>query len=203
MQVLKLYDTNPNMQTIDEIVAVLKNGGVIIYPTDTVYAMGCDIFNQRAVERICKYKKIDPRKAHLSFVSHDISQLSQYAKIDNRVFKLLKRNLPGPFTFILNGSNKLPKLYKGRKTVGIRIPNNAILFAILKEFGHPMMTTSLTDMESISEYETDPSLMSEKYEPYVDMIVDGGIGGVEVSTVVDCTSNECEIVRQGNSELLF
>lgn len=198
---IKLYDDKPNNKVIQKIAIALKEGGLIIYPTDTVYAIGCDIFHARAVEKICKLKKEDPRKANLSFICSDLSQVSEYAKVETPVFKLLKRNLPGPFTFILNGSSKLPKLFKQKSTVGIRIPDNRIADAIVKELGNPLMSMTLHDQDDQIEYTTDPELIDERYGHSVDLVIDGGFGGEIESTVVDCTQEELIIIRQGKGIL--
>jgi len=198
---IKLYDDNPNTKVIQKIANALREGGLIIYPTDTVYAIGCDIFHARAVEKICKLKKEDPRKANLSFICSDLSQVSEYAKVDTPTFKLLKRNLPGPFTFILNGSNKLPKLFKQKNTVGIRIPDNGIAEAIVRELGNPLMSMTLHDQDDQVEYTTDPELIDERYGHSVDLVIDGGIGGEIQSTVVDCTQEEITIIRKGKGLL--
>lgn len=200
---LKLYDTNPNPVQIRHIAEVLRNKGVIIFPTDGVYAFGCDIFNSAGVEFIAKLKEHDMRKANLSFVCHEMSQISEYAKLDDISFKLMKRNLPGPFTFILNGSSKLPKLFKNKKTVGIRMPNNAIALEIVRELGNPLMTSSIFTDEKTTEYITDPELIDEKYGSQVDLVIDGGMGGLIHSTIVDCTEDEPEIVRQGAGKLEY
>ena len=204
---VKLYPDNPDMKAIDNIVSLLRDGGIIIYPTDTVYAIGCDIRQARAVERICHFKKIDSKKARFTMLCDDISSASEYARIDNDTFKLLKANLPGPFTFILNGSSRLPKLLKNRNTIGIRIPDNNIIRTIVRELGNPMLTTSLKNLDMQSdyepEYETDPELIEEKYGKIVDMVIDGGIGSTIASTVVDCTGDGIEIVRQGNVSLRY
>lgn len=198
---IKLYDENPNPNTIRKIVEVLRNGGVIIYPTDTVYALGCDIFQVRAVEKICKIKNIDPHKARFSVMCDSLSDISYYTKLDDDTFKLIKDNTPGAFTFILNGNSKLPRLIKERKTIGIRIPDRNIVRTIVRELGNPILTTSLRDMTEEVEYETDPELIFERYRNVIDLIIDGGIGNTEVSTVVDCTEGEFNIVRQGIGEL--
>jgi len=202
---IKIYSENPNPKQIEAIADVLREGGVIVYPTDTVYGIGCDIHNQKAVERIARIKGIKPEKAEFSFICRDLSHLSEYARqVPNSVFKLMKRNLPGPFTFILNASNKVPKLLESKKkTVGIRIPANDISAAIVEQLGYPLLTTSVHfDVEMI-EYATDPELIHEKYAEMVDLVIDGGYGGVEFSTVVDCTGDEPEIVRQGLGVLEF
>lgn len=200
---LKLYDTNPNPAQIRHIAEVLRNKGIIIFPTDGVYAFGCNIFNAAGVEFIAKLKEHDMRKANLSFVCHEMSQISEYAKMEDVAFKLMKKNLPGPFTFILNGSSKLPKLFKNKKTVGIRIPNNAIALEIVRELGNPIMASSIFTDEKTTEYITDPELIEEKYGHQVDLVIDGGFGGIMHSTIVDCTQEETVIVRKGAGELVY
>jgi tRNA threonylcarbamoyl adenosine modification protein (Sua5/YciO/YrdC/YwlC family) len=197
----KIYPKNPSEKLITQAVEVLKNGGVVIYPTDTIYAFGCDIFQPRAVERICKIKNLDIKKSRLAVICNDLSHISNYAKISNNTFKLLKRNLPGAFTFILNGSNNLPKILKNMKTIGIRIPNNNIVTQIVKELGNPIFTTSVIAFDKITEYETDPELLIEKYENQVELIIDGGFGDNIPSTIVDCTEDEPVVIRQGKGEL--
>ena len=199
---IRLYEQNLNLKEIDRIIGILKEGGIIIYPTDTVYAMGCDALNVRAVEKICKIKGINPQKNHLSIICPDLSNISEYAKVNNAVFKLMKRNLPGPFTFILNATNSLPKIYKNRKEVGIRVPDNNITITLTKELGNPLLTTSVRDKDEWREYSVDPELIEGDYGDTVDVIIDGGYGGFEPSTVINCTTDEIEIVRQGKGELL-
>lgn len=199
---VKLYEKNPNQKEVDKIVNVLKEGGVIIYPTDTVYAMGCDALNVRAIERICKIKGINPLKTNLSIICNDLSTVSEFAKIDNNTFKLLKNNLPGPFTFILNTTTNLPKIYKNRKEVGIRIPDNYIISTLVRELGNPILTTSVRSKDDILEYGTDPELIEEEYGNLIDLVIDGGSGGLEPSTIVDCTGDDIKIVRQGKGELI-
>ena len=200
---IKIYNINPNPNEIRRVVEVLRQGGVIIFPTDTVYAFGCDIFNKKGVEYIIRLKKKDLRHSQLSFVCHDLSEASEYARLNDRTFKLLKDNLPGPFTFILNGSHKLPKLFKDKKTVGIRMPNNNIALEIVRELGNPMMTSSIFYHEDTTEYITDPELIEEKYGKLVDLVIDGGEGGYIPSTVVDCTGVEPVIIRQGAGQLVY
>jgi tRNA threonylcarbamoyl adenosine modification protein (Sua5/YciO/YrdC/YwlC family) len=200
---LKLYDTNPNPVQIRHIAEVLRHGGIIIFPTDTVYAFGCSIFNAAGVEFIAKLKNHDLRRADLSFICHQLSEVSEYAKMDDVAFMLLKKNLPGPFTFILNGSSKLPKLFKNKKTVGIRMPKNSIALAIVRELGNPLMTSSIFTHEDTTEYITDPELIDEIYGNQVDLVIDGGYGGTQHSTIVDCTEDEPEIIRQGAGELEY
>jgi len=197
----KIYENNPSEKCIAKAVEVLKNGGVIIYPTDTIYAIGCDVFQHKAVERVCKFKNIDIKKSRLSLICSDLSNISTYAKVSNNIFKLLKRNLPGAFTFILNGSSNLPKILKNRNTIGIRVPENNIITQIVKELGNPIFTTSVKIADEISEYETDPELLIERYENAVDLIIDGGYGDNTPSTIVDCTEDEPIIIRQGKGTL--
>lgn len=201
--IVKLYDENPNEKEISKLVEILKNGGIVIYPTDTVYAIGCDALNVRAVEEVCRLKGINPNKANLSIICYDLSDISEYAKVNNETFKLMKRNLPGPFTFILNTTSTLPRIYKNRKTVGIRVPDNNIIRTLVRALGNPIMTTSVKDDDEVIEYTTDPELIHERYEQLVDMVIDGGYGGTEGSTVLDCTNDEIEIIRQGKGELLL
>lgn len=196
---LRIYNDNPNHKRIRQVVDILESGGIIIYPTDTVYAMGCDIKATKSIEKIARFKGLNPDNPELSLIFHDMSQLSEYTIIhDNTLFKLLKRNLPGPFTFIVQANKQIPKLFMNKKkTVGIRIPDNAIVLELVKELGRPIITTSIHDPDEILEYTTDPELIYEKYQDFADLVVDGGYGNNEASTVVDCTGNEFEIVRQG------
>ena len=200
--VKEIYNKNNNPKDLEEVIRVLEEGGLIIYPTDTMYAIGCHGLKERAIERICKLKNIDPRKNNLSIICYDLSNISEYAKVDNSTFKLMKRNLPGPFTFILNTGNRLPKIFKNRKEVGIRVPDNNIIREICHILKAPIMTTTLPlkDGEDI-EYITTPELIEEKFGKEVELIIDGGIGGIEPSTIVNCTNGEAEIVRQGKGIL--
>ena len=200
---IKIYPENPNQKEIDKVVKILKDGGLVIYPTDTVYAIGCDALNVRAVEKICKMKGINPAKSNLSIICYDLSNISEYAKVDTSTFKLMKKNLPGAFTFLLNTTSSLPKIYKDKKTVGIRVPDNNIIREIVRILGNPVLTTSVKNDDEIIEYSTDPELMEEKYENIVDLIIDGGYGGLEASTIVDCTDVEPVVVRQGKGELIW
>ncbi len=198
----KLYDKNNDPKDIEKVVQILEDGGIVIYPTDTMYAMGCHGLKERAIERICKIKNIDPRKNNLSVISHDISSISEFAKVDNNTFKLLKRNLPGPFTFILNTNNHLPKIYRNRKEVGVRIPDNNIIMDICRQLDAPIMTATLPhDEDEDIAYYTDPELIEEKFGNDVDIVIDGGIGGDEPSTIVNLTNGDIEIVRQGKGWL--
>ena len=199
---IKLFEDNPNERDILKIVSLLRKGGIIIYPTDTVYAIGCDINNVKAVQRIAALKGIKPEKASFSMICRDLSNIATYAKVSDEVFKIMKRCLPGPFTFILNATTKLPNvLMNRRKTIGIRITANYIAMAIVEELGNPLLTTSVHDDDEIVEYTTDPELIHEKYCRSVDLVIDGGYGHNVASTVVDCTGDEPEIIRQGIGEL--
>ena len=198
---IKLYEENPQQHKVAEVVRMLKNGGVIIYPTDTVYGIGCDFFNARAVQKVCQIKKIKPQS--LSFICHDLSEISDYVRnLNTPVFKVMKKALPGPFTFILNAGSKVPKVLGAkRKTVGIRIPDNNIPRMIVRELGNPVITTSLHDEDEIIEYTTDPELIYEKYKNIVDLVIDGGYGGNVASTVVNASEDEFEVVREGLGEI--
>ena len=200
---IKIYPNNPNEKQLAEVVTCLRNGGIIIYPTDTVYGLGCDIYQAKAIEKLCKIRKINPDKANLSFICADLSHLSDFVKpIDNAVFRVLKHALPGPFTFILNANNKVPKLmHSNKKTVGIRVPDNDIARSIVKLLGNPIVSTSIHDDDEVVEYSTDPELIYEKYKDLVDMVIDGGYGELQASTVVDYTSDEPIILRQGKGDL--
>lgn len=200
---IKLYKTNTNPKDIEKVVRVLQDGGLVIYPTDTVYAMGCDALNVKAVERICKLKGINPAKSNLSIICYDLSNISEYAKVDNATFKLMKKNLPGPFTFLLKTTSSLPKIYKDKKMVGIRIPDNNIIREIVRILGNPILTTSIKGDDEVIEYLTDPELINEKYENTVDLIVDGGYGGIDGSTIVDCTDSEPIVTREGKGDLIW
>ena len=200
---VKIYPENPNSKEIDRVANILKDGGIIIYPTDTVYAIGCDALNVRAVERICRIKNINPQKANLSIICYDLSNLSQYVKVSNSHFKLMKKKLPGPFTFILPTNSNLPKIYKNRKTVGIRVPDNNIIREIVRVLGNPVLTTSVRDEDEILEYTTDPELIAEKYKNEVDLIIDGGYGGIEASTIIDCSNEIPVIIREGKGKLII
>lgn len=196
---IKLYEKDPDQRQIDKIVNLLRDGGVIIYPTDTVYGIGCDITKARAVERVARIKGIKPEKARFSFICSDLSHLSDYARnVDNYTFKLMKSYLPGPFTFILNASTQVPKSIKqNRKTVGIRIPNNNIILEIVRQLGNPILTTSLKENDEILEYPTDPELIYEEYRDLTDAVIDGGYGGMIPSTIVDCSGSVPELIREG------
>ena len=173
---VKIYPENPNLREIDKVVNIMRDGGLVIYPTDTVYAIGCDALNVRAVEKICQLKGVNPQKSNLSIICYD---LSEYAKVSNAAFKLMKKNLPGAFTFILPTSSELPKIYKNRKEVGIRVPDNNIIRTLVRELGNPILTMSLHDKDEIIEYSTDPELIEEKYENLVDIVIDGRYGSLD------------------------
>lgn len=200
---IKLYPENPNERLIQQIAEVLQKGGIIIYPTDTVYGLGCDITNSKAIEKICRIRGIKPEKANFSFICYDLSHISDYTRqIDNETYRVIKKALPGPFTFIFNANKNVPKLLSSnKKTVGIRIPDNSIARAIVKALGNPIVSTSIHDDDEIIEYSTDPELIHEKYEEIVDLVIDGGYGGNEPSTIVDCSEGEFEIIRQGKGDL--
>ncbi|MBK5196232.1 MAG: threonylcarbamoyl-AMP synthase [Proteiniphilum sp.] len=198
---IKLYNENPNEREIDRVVSVLRDGGIVIYPTDTLYGIGCDALNVRAVEKICDLKGINPQKSNLSIICNDLSDISEYAKVTTPIFKLMKRNLPGPFTFILPTTSSLPKIYKNKKTVGIRVPDNNIIREIVTQLGNPVLSTSVKDEDEEIEYSINPELIHEKWGSIADIVIDGGIGGTEASTVVDCTSGDPEIIRQGKGML--
>lgn len=199
--IVKLYENNTNLPQIRKVVEVLRDGGIIIFPTDTVYAFGCDIFKPSAVEKIAKFKEKDVRKSEMSFICHEISQISEFARMNDVAFRLIRKNLPGPFTFLLQGSQRLPKLFKNKKIVGIRMPNNSIALEIVRELGNPIMVSSIFTDDDTLEYLTDPELIEEKFGHMVDLVIDGGYGGLEPSTIIDCTGDEPEIVRQGKGEV--
>lgn len=197
-ELIKLFEENPNPRQIEKIGAILRKGGLIIYPTDTVYGLGCDITNSKALQKIARIKGIKLEKANWSFVCPDLSNLSDFVRqIDTATFKILKRALPGPYTFILPGNNNLPKDFKKKKTVGIRVPDNAIVNALVTELGNPLVSTSIRDEDDILEYTTDPELIYEKWQNLVDVVVDGGYGGNIASTVVDLSNGYPEVVREG------
>jgi tRNA threonylcarbamoyl adenosine modification protein (Sua5/YciO/YrdC/YwlC family) len=200
---IKIYPENPNLREISKVVEALREGELVIYPTDTVYAIGCDALNVRAVEKVCHMKGIDPRKNNLSIICYDLSNISAYAKVSNPTFKLMRKNLPGPFTFILPTGKELPKIYKNKKEVGIRVPDNNIIRQLVNELGNPILTTSIREDDDVIEYTTDPELIYEKYAGVVSIVVDGGYGSAEPSTVVDCTTDDFGIIRQGKGELIM
>ncbi|MDX5478767.1 L-threonylcarbamoyladenylate synthase [Fontibacter flavus] len=196
---IKLYPENPEIKKIQRIVEVLRDGGVIIYPTDTVYGMGCDIHKQRAVERIAQLKGIKPKKHNFSFICYDLSDIADYTRaLSTPVFKVMKKALPGPYTFILEANNQVPKiLNSNKKTVGIRVPDHPVPRLLVKELGSPILTTSIRDEDDVVEYSTDPELIYEKYKDLVDIVIDGGYGKNVASTILDCTGNQIEVVREG------
>ena len=201
-QFIKIYEDKPNEAAIAKVAKVLKEGGLVIYPTDTVYGLGCDITNTKALERIAKIKGIKLDKANFSFVCHDLSNLSDYVKqIDTATFKLLKRALPGPYTFILPGNNNLPKEFKKKTTVGIRVPDNAIALEIVRQLGNPIVSTSIHDDDDVIEYTTDPELIFEKWQNLVDLVIDGGYGDNMGSTVIDLSGDEPIVIREGKGSL--
>lgn len=200
---IRIYNENPNEKAIQETVDILRNGGVIIYPTDTIYGIGCDITNQKAIQRVCAIRGLKPEKSNLSFICYDLTDIAQYTKpFDTPVFRVLKKALPGPFTFIFNASSQVPKLLSSKKkTVGIRVPDNNIVREIVRELGNPILTTSIRDEDEIIEYSTDPELIYEKYHDLVDLVIDGGYGDNFASTVVDVTQGDFEILREGKGDL--
>ncbi|WP_299251815.1 L-threonylcarbamoyladenylate synthase [uncultured Aquimarina sp.] len=201
-ELIKIYNENPNPREVQKVVDCLRGGGLVIYPTDTVYGLGCDITNNRALERIARIKGVKLAKANFSFICSDLSNLSDYVKqIDNSTFKLLKRTLPGPYTFILPGSNNLPTVFKKKKTVGIRVPDNDICKAIVENLGNPIVSTSIYDEDEVIEYTTDPELILEKWDNLVDIIIDGGYGDNMASTVIDLTSGEPVLIREGKGAI--
>lgn len=200
---IRLYPQNPDPRRIEHVVRALRNGAVVIYPTDTVYGMGCDIHNARAVERVARIKGIKPTKNDFSFICYDLSHITDYAKVSNQAFKLMKRVLPGPFTFLLDASGNVPKLLNtNKKTVGIRVPDHDIPRQIVRELGNPIITTSIRDDDEVIEYSTDPELIFEKFQHQVDIVIDGGYGGNVASTIVDATDDDFVIVRQGLGQLM-
>lgn len=200
---VRLYEENPNEKQVQQVVDCLKNGGVVIFPTDTIYAIGCDIYQRKAFEKIARIKGVKPEKANFSFIFNDLSHLSEYCKhINNSIFKIMRKSLPGPFTFILEAGNKIPKIMQTKKrTIGIRVPDNNITKAIIEKLGNPMVSTSIHDDDEIVEYTTDPELIYEKYESQIDMMVNGGPGQNVASTIIDCTNEEPEILRDGLGEI--
>jgi tRNA threonylcarbamoyl adenosine modification protein (Sua5/YciO/YrdC/YwlC family) len=199
---IKIYPENPNPREIQKVVNVLKKGGLIIYPTDTVYGLGCDITNIKALEKIARIKGVKLEKSNFSFVCEDLSNLSDYVKqIDTTTFKILKRALPGAYTFILPGSKNLPNPFKKRKTVGIRVPDNSIALALVSALGNPIVSTSIRDEDDVLEYTTDPELILEKWDNLVDIVIDGGYGGNEASTIIDLSEDEPIVIRKGKGNL--
>jgi len=202
---VEIHPDNPNPRAIQQAVDHLRNGGVIIYPTDTVYAFGCDIYSKTAVERICQLRGIKPEKANFSFICHDLSQLSEYVKqVSTPTYRVMKHALPGPYTFILNASGLVPKIFKSKKkTVGIRVPNNNIAHALVEGLGNPIMSASLKDEDELVEYTTDPYIIHERYQNQVELVLDGGFGNNAPSTVLNCTGNQPEVIREGLGDVSF
>jgi len=200
---IKLYEDNPERSKIQHIVDVLRNGGVIIYPTDTIYGIGCDLFNRKAIDKVCRIKGIKPKKLNLSFICYDLSDISNYVKrIDTPTFKVLKKALPGPFTFILESNSNVPKILDtNKKTVGIRIPNHNVPRMIVDILGNPIVTSSIKDDDEIIEYTTDPEAIYEEFKHKVDIVIDGGFGGNIPSTVVDCTQDQFVVMREGLGDI--
>ncbi|SDK27819.1 tRNA threonylcarbamoyl adenosine modification protein, Sua5/YciO/YrdC/YwlC family [Catalinimonas alkaloidigena] len=199
---IKIHPDNPAQKRVLEVVDCLRNGGVVIYPTDTVYGMGCDITNARAIDRVARIKGLQADKANFAFICYDLSHISEFAKVDNATFKVMKKALPGPFTFILNASSNVPKLLNTRKkTVGIRVPNHNIPRQIVKELGNPIVTTSIRDDDEVVEYSTDPELIFEKYRDLVDIVIDGGYGNNVASTVVNFSNGQFEVEREGLGDI--
>ncbi len=196
---LTIHPNTPDARRIAQVVQCLKEGGIIIYPTDTVYGIGCDVTNTKAVEKICALKGLDPERHNMSFICNSISNITDYARpLNNEVFRMIKNALPGPYTFIVDANTNIPKSFRNKKkTVGIRIPNNAICMAIVEALGNPLLTTSLKDNDDYVEYTTNPELIHQKYERLVTMVIDGGIGGVLPSTIIDCTTSPITLVREG------
>jgi len=196
---VSIHPDNPDIRKIDQVIKTLKKGGVIIYPTDTVYSMACDLTNRKAVERMAQIKGIKVEKANFSLICCDLSHISDYTvQFGNNIYKMMKRALPGPYTFILNANNSVPKLFKSKKkTIGIRVPDNNIARILVEELGNPLISTSVHDDDEILEYITDPELIHEKYEKVIDIVIDGGYGKNEASTIIDCTGNEPEVIREG------
>lgn len=201
-ELIRIYEENPNPKEIRKVINVLKDGGLVIYPTDTVYGLGCDINNLKALERVARIKGVKLEKSNFSFICEDLSNLSDYVKqIDTSTFKILKRALPGPYTFILPGSKTLPHPFKKKKTVGIRVPDNKIALEIVRQLGNPIISTSIRDEDYVIEYTTDPELILEKWDKLVDLVIDGGYGGNEASTVIDLSEKEPVVVREGKGGL--
>jgi tRNA threonylcarbamoyl adenosine modification protein (Sua5/YciO/YrdC/YwlC family) len=201
-ELIKIYPVNPDERRIRQVVECLRNGGVIIYPTDTVYGLGCDIYNSRAVERVARIKGVKPEKNNFSFICYDLSHIADYARVGNVSFKAMKKVLPGPYTFILNATNNVPKLLNtNKKTVGIRVPDHSIPRCIVKELGNPIVTTSIKDDDEIIEYSTDPELIFEKFQHQVDIVIDGGYGGNIGSTIVMANTDDLQIIREGLGDI--
>ena len=201
-KLIKIHPENPDLRKIEQVVQVLRDGGLVIYPTDTVYGIGCDIFHPRAIEKIAKLKNLKPEKANFAFICHDMSHLADFARVSTPVYKVMKKALPGPFTFVLPATAEVPRILNNkRKTIGIRIPDNNIPRMLVRELGHPILTSSIVDEDDVLEYSTDPELIFEKFENQVDVIIDGGYGHNVASTIVLCENDEFEVVRQGLGDL--
>lgn len=201
-ELIRIYEENPNPKEIKKVVEILRNGGLVIFPSDTVYALGCDITNTKALEKVARIKGVKLEKANFSFICHDLSNLADYTRqLSSSTFKLLKRALPYPYTFILPGSSTLPKVFKNKKEVGIRVPDNSIAQALVRELGNPIISTSIKDEDEVLEYTTDPELIYEKWKNLVDIVVDGGYGDNVASTVIDLTGAEPEVIREGKGSL--
>jgi tRNA threonylcarbamoyl adenosine modification protein (Sua5/YciO/YrdC/YwlC family) len=201
-KLIKIHPENPDQRKIEQVVQVLRAGGLVIYPTDTVYGIGCDIFQPKAIEKIAKIKNLKPEKANFAFICHDLSHLADFARVSTPVYKVMKKALPGPFTFVLPATAEVPRILNNkRKTIGIRIPDNNIPRMLVKELGHPILTSSIVDEDDVLEYSTDPELIFEKFENQVDIIIDGGYGHNVASTIVLCENDEFEVVRQGLGDL--
>ncbi|GAA4315629.1 L-threonylcarbamoyladenylate synthase [Nibribacter koreensis] len=199
---LKIHPDNPQPKAMAQVVEVLKKGGLVIYPTDTIYGLGCDLHNVRAVERLCQLRGLNPAKAQLSFICSDLTNISEYARISTQTYKVMKKALPGPFTFVLEASSKVPKIGgTRRKTVGIRVPDNAICQTLVEQLGNPIISTSIHDEDEVVEYTTDPELIYEKYRNLVDLVIDGGYGNNIASTVVNCENDEFEVLREGAGDI--
>ena len=200
---LRIHPDNPDPRQIKKVVDCLKNGGVIIYPTDTVYGIGCDVNNKKAMEKLCRIKGLDIKKHNLAFICYDLSHIADFTKhLETSTYKLMKKTLPGPYTFILEANNTIPKLFKNsKKEIGIRIPDNNIPREIVQELGNPIVTTSVKDKDMVIEYSTDPELIHEHFGKLVDMVIDGGYGEAIPSTIVDCTNNNPEIIREGKGDI--
>lgn len=200
-ELIKIYEENPNEKAIEKVVSILKKGGLIIYPTDTVYGVGCDITNTKAMEKVAKIKGVKLSKANFSFICNNLSNLSDYVRqIDTSTYKILKKAFPGPFTFILPGNTNLPKSFKNKKTVGIRIPDNNIIRALVEKLGNPIVSTSIYDEDDLLEYTTDPGLIFEKWKNKVDIVIDGGYGDNIPSTIIDLTDGKFEVLREGKGD---
>jgi tRNA threonylcarbamoyl adenosine modification protein (Sua5/YciO/YrdC/YwlC family) len=200
---IRIYEENPDIRKMERVLEVLKQGGLVIYPTDTVYGLGCDIFNHKAIQKLCQIKGIKPEKSNFSIICSDLSNISEYVRnLSTPVYKVMKKALPGPYTFILNSSSKVPKILNvKKKTIGIRVPDNAIPRVLVEWLGNPIITTSIRDEDEVIEYSTDPELIYEKFKNLVDVVIDSGYGDNVASTVIDCTGDEFEIIREGKGDI--